>query len=55
VREYWLINPDNGRVFAWRLDGGAFAPVAEYAEGAEVPSAALPGFSWTAVRAPNYG
>jgi len=55
VREYWLLNPDNGAVLAWRRAESGFAPVAEYGEGAEVPAAVLPGFVWKAARARKYG
>ncbi len=55
IREYWLLNPDNGSVLAWRRTESGFAPVAEYPEGSEVPAAALPGFVWKAARARKYG
>ena len=55
IREYWLLNPDNGSVLAWRRAESVFAPVAEYPEGADVPAAALPGFVWKAARARKYG
>jgi len=55
VREYWLLNPDNGSVLAWRRAEKGFAPVAEYPEGTEVPATVLPGFAWKAARARKYG
>jgi Uma2 family endonuclease len=49
VGEYWVVDPDEGRVFAWTRAGDArrFGNVVEYARGEEIPSAALVGYSWT--------
>ena len=54
VKEYWLLNPDNGTVLFWCRQGEAFAPLTEYPEGSQVASAVLPGFIWTAVRASRF-
>jgi Uma2 family endonuclease len=55
VREYWLLNPDNGSILAWRRSEKGFSPVAEYPEGSGVPCSVLPGFNWKAVRARKFG
>ncbi|MBN1242884.1 MAG: Uma2 family endonuclease [Spirochaetales bacterium] len=49
VGEYWVVDPDEARVFAWsRSPGGErFGNVVEYARGEPVASAVLVGFSWT--------
>jgi Uma2 family endonuclease len=46
VREYWIVSPENGSVFAYVLENGRFLPVREYRASEEVPSAAIPGFVW---------
>lgn len=47
VREYWIADPDNGRVFVWvREAGGCFAKLNEYRADEPVPSAVLSGFVW---------
>jgi Uma2 family endonuclease len=48
VREYWIVAPTDGRVLAWRLADGRYAPVVEYRGDEAVPSAALAGFVWPA-------
>lgn len=55
VREYWLLNPDTGAALVWRLDGGRFMPLAEYTEGSQIDSSAIPGFIWKTIRARTYG
>ncbi len=46
VREYWIISPENGSVFAYALEASRFLPVREYRAEEAVPSAAIPGFVW---------
>jgi Uma2 family endonuclease len=48
VREYWIINPEDLSVLAYRLEGGSFGRVREYRAGEEVDSAVLQGFAWKA-------
>jgi Uma2 family endonuclease len=54
VLEYWLLNPDNGTVLAWRREGCGFASINEYPEGSMVASTVLPGFTWTAIKAQRF-
>jgi Uma2 family endonuclease len=48
VREYWIVNPEDLSVLAYRLEGAAFGRVQEYRAGEAVESSVLPGFSWKA-------
>jgi Uma2 family endonuclease len=48
VREYWIINPEDLSVLAYRLEGGSFGRVREYRAGEEVDSTVLQGFAWKA-------
>jgi Uma2 family endonuclease len=48
VREYWIVNPEDLSVLAYRLEGGAFGRVREYRGGEDVDSSVLEGFSWKA-------
>ena len=47
VREYWVIHPGTRSVQVFVRGGKGFAPAREYLAGNAVPSASLPGFSWT--------
>lgn len=46
VREYWIVNPEDLSVLAYRLEGKEFGRVQDYRAGEAVDSSALPGFSW---------
>lgn len=46
VKEFWIINPGDGSVLAWRLEGGRFAPVREFRRGEQVESSTIEGFTW---------
>ncbi len=48
VREYWIINPEDRSVLAYRLEGAEFGRVRDYRAGEAVPSSVLEGFSWIA-------
>jgi Uma2 family endonuclease len=48
VREYWIINPEDLTVLAYRLEGEGFGRVQEYRAGEAVKSDVLEGFSWKA-------
>ena len=48
VREYWILNPEDLSVLAYRLEGTAFGRVREYHAGEEVDSTVLIGFTWKA-------
>jgi Uma2 family endonuclease len=44
VREYWIVNPEDLSVMAYRLDGKEFGRVQEYRAGEAVDSSVLKGF-----------
>ncbi|MFZ4617945.1 MAG: Uma2 family endonuclease [Rectinemataceae bacterium] len=46
VREYWVVFPENGRVFVYRRQGEAFCKVSQYNADEPVDSSVFPGFSW---------
>jgi Uma2 family endonuclease len=46
VQEYWIVNPEDLAVLAYRLDGKEFGRVREYKAGEDVDSSVLKGFSW---------
>jgi Uma2 family endonuclease len=46
VREYWIVNPEDLSVLAYRLEGKEFGRVQDYRAGEAVESSALLGFSW---------
>jgi Uma2 family endonuclease len=48
VHEYWIVSPEDGSVFAYRLESGRFGLVREYRREDPVESTALPGFVWPA-------
>jgi len=48
VREYWIVNPEDRSVLAYRLEGAEFGRVQDFRAGEEVRSSVLEGFSWTA-------
>lgn len=48
VREYWVINPDDGSVLQWVLENSGFAPAREYRSGERVVCRVFEGFTWTA-------
>jgi Uma2 family endonuclease len=48
VREYWILNPEDLSVLAYRREGSAFGRVREYRAGEEVDSTVLEGFAWKA-------
>jgi len=51
VREYWLVNPQNGSVFTYELIDGRYGPTTEIIRGGVVKSVALPGFIWHSTKA----
>ncbi len=51
VREYWLVNPQNGSVFTYALVDGHYGPTIEILRGGAVKSVALPGFIWYTTKA----
>jgi Uma2 family endonuclease len=46
VREYWILNPEDLSILAYRRDGEGFGRALEYRHGESVDSSALPGFVW---------
>ena len=48
VREYWILNPKNGTVYAYILLKGKYAPVREIRKGEGLESTIFPGFFWKA-------
>ena len=46
VQEYWLVFPNDGRVFVFRKEGPTFGKVQEYLPTDPVPSTSLKGFVW---------
>jgi Uma2 family endonuclease len=48
VREYWVVNPEDLSVLAYRLENGEFGRVREYRAGEDVDSSVLQGFAWKA-------
>jgi Uma2 family endonuclease len=48
VREYWILNPEDKSVLAYRLEGESFGRAREYRAGEDVDSTVLSGFAWRA-------
>jgi Uma2 family endonuclease len=46
VREYWILNPEDLSILAYRRDGDGFGRALEYRHGEAVDSSVLPGFVW---------